>query len=144
VKPQIAQEQKSSSNLPFSFRPLPLHIMVQSLESQRPIMAPSIASTRESKRFSSYSDVPPSVSSVSTNGEPRIQEIKELTKGLERLNSTRLQQQRYQPTAEKRDDLSKLALGAKLERALDRRMTSQDAVLKPKSAVNEKQSSSRR
>jgi hypothetical protein len=77
---------------------------------------------------------------MSTNGEPGIQELKDLTKGFERLNSAPLQQQRYQPTPEKRDDLSKLALGAKLERALDRRLTGQDYVLKPKSEeVNEKQ-----
>ena len=58
--------------------------------------------------------------------------------GLERLNNKRLQQQRYQPSREKSDNLSKLALGAKVERALGRRMTSQDAVLRPK-VVSEKQ-----
>jgi len=33
---------------------------------------------------------------------------------------------------EKTDDMSKLALGAKLERALGRRMSGQDAVFRPK------------
>ena len=95
-----------------------------------------VASNRASKRFSTYSGVPSVAASESTisttNGDPRVQEIKEWSKGLERLNNQRLQQQRYQPTPEKTDNLSKLALGAKVERALGRRMTSQDAVLRPK------------
>ncbi len=41
-------------------------------------------------------------------------------------------QQRYKLTNEKTDDMSKLALGAKLDRALSRRMSSQDAVFRPK------------
>jgi hypothetical protein len=49
-----------------------------------------------------------------------------------------LQQQRYAPTPEKSDALSKLALGAKVERALSRRMTGQDAVLKPRGDMSEK------
>ena len=61
-----------------------------------------------------------------------MQEIKEWTDGFGRLEQARLQQQRYQPTTEKTDSLSKLALGAKVERALDRRMTDQDAVFRPK------------
>jgi len=99
-------------------------------------MAPSVSSNRASKRFSTYSGVPSVAASESTisssNGDPRIQEIKEWTKNMDRLNSQRLQQQRYQPSPEKSDNLSKLALGAKVERALGRRMTSQDAVLRPR------------
>ncbi|MCJ1409153.1 hypothetical protein MMC19_003231 [Ptychographa xylographoides] len=105
-------------------------------------MAPSVTSNRTSKRFSTYSGVPSVAASESTvssssGGDPRLQEIKEWTKGLERLNSQRLQQQRYMPTPEKTDNLSKLALGAKVERALGRRMTSQDAVLRPR-VISEK------
>lgn len=59
-------------------------------------------------------------------------EIKELAQGLDRLKDKRLEQQRYVQSAEKVDDLSKLALGAKLERALGRRMTKQDAVMRVK------------
>jgi len=48
------------------------------------------------------------------------------------------------PSAEKSEDLSKLALGAKLERALGRRMGDQDAVMpkknkKPKAPLSEKE-----
>ena len=39
-------------------------------------------------------------------------------------------QQRFVPTPEKTEHLSKLALGAKLERALGRRMGGQDAVMR--------------
>ena len=100
-----------------------------------------VTSQRASKRFSTYSGVPSLASSVntvnttSTNGDPRMQDIKQWTQGLERLESKRLQQQRYQPTPEKVESLSKLALGAKVERALGRRMTSQDAVLRPRPKV---------
>lgn len=43
-----------------------------------------------------------------------------------------MQTQRYILSNEKNDDMSKLALGAKLERALGRRMSGQDAVFRPK------------
>ena len=106
-----------------------------------------LASKRASKRFSTYSGTPSeaaSVSTISSTGDPRLQDISLLTKGLERLESKRLQQQRYQPTPEKRDNLSKLALGAKVERALGRRMTSQDAVLRTKPrTLNEKHAAER-
>ena len=59
-----------------------------------------------------------------------IAEVKHISDGLERLEDKRLAQQRYAPSREKSDDLSKLALGAKVERALGRRMTGQDAVMK--------------
>jgi hypothetical protein len=60
-----------------------------------------------------------------------------LRDGLERLENKPLQKQRFVPTPEKSDDLSKLALSAKVERALDRRMTGQDAVMR-KPVLNEK------
>jgi hypothetical protein len=81
-----------------------------------------------------------SESTISTHGDQRIRDIKEWSQGLQRLESTRLQQQRYTPSDEKTEYLSMLALGAKLERALDRRYSSQDAVLRPRPRiVNEKQ-----
>lgn len=47
--------------------------------------------------------------------------------------------QRFVPTDEKSDNLNKLALGAKVERALGRRMSSQDAVMRqPKTVLSEK------
>jgi hypothetical protein len=57
-------------------------------------------------------------------------EIKEYTDGVERLENKPLSQQRFVPSAEKTDNLNKLALGAKVERALGRRMTGQDAVMR--------------
>ncbi len=68
------------------------------------------------------------------------QEIKDIEEGLEKLENKKLATQRYVPTQEKSENLSKLALGAKLERALGRRMGGQDAVMKErnKSVDNEK------
>ena len=99
-----------------------------------------VSSKRTSKRFSTFSGVPSLAASDNTqhtnssspNGDSRMQDIKEWTQGFDRLEQKRLQQQRYQPTPEKTDNLNKLALGAKVERALDRRMTDQDAVFRPK------------
>ena len=152
--------------------------MGRSIESSRPIMAPSVSlicihieewnhyhrltktnltclvhcqprltritsqvsSKRTSKRFSTFSGVPSlaasdctqHTTSSSPSNDSRLAEIKEWTQGFDRLEQKRLQQQRYQPTPEKTDNLNKLALGAKVERALDRRMTDQDAVFRPK------------
>lgn len=70
-----------------------------------------------------------SASTLETQG---LSEIRHLTAGLNRLENKYLQQQRFVPSAKKSEDLSKLALGAKVERALGRRMVDQDAVHKVK------------
>ncbi|KAI9876851.1 MAG: hypothetical protein M1830_005461 [Pleopsidium flavum] len=114
--------------------------MGHSLESSRPIMAPSITSKRASARFSTYSGAPSLALSEATvntttslaNGDPRMADIKEWELGFNRLESKRLQQQRFVPSAEKSENLSKLALGAKVERALNRRLSGQDAAPKTK------------
>ncbi|KAL9103570.1 MAG: hypothetical protein Q9163_001408 [Psora crenata] len=112
-------------------------------------MAPSVTSKRASKRFSNFSapsiaasDQTTHTTATTSSSDPRIAEIKEWTQGLDRLEQKRLIQQRYAPTQEKTDSLSKLALGAKVERALDRRMTDQDAVFRPK-LINEKSGTGR-
>lgn len=64
------------------------------------------------------------------SGDPRLADIQNLSAGLERLENKPLLKQRFVPTPEKSDNLSKLALSAKVERALERRMTTQDAVMR--------------
>ncbi|KAI9771895.1 MAG: hypothetical protein M1840_001665 [Geoglossum simile] len=99
-----------------------------------PTSSPKSSNNRASQRFSSYSASPSiavsdvTVASTTSSSDPRVAEIKEFTEGLDRLEQKRLQQQRFVPSQEKSENLSKLALGAKVERALRRRMTSQDAV----------------
>jgi hypothetical protein len=56
------------------------------------------------------------------------QDIHSMHATLARLNEPRLQNQRYVVSDVKKDEIGKLALGAKLDRALDRRMSGQDAV----------------
>jgi len=109
-------------------------------------MAPSVTSKRTSNRYSTYS-ASPSFSTTTSNcsnsqnlvsGTTLIQpnvspevgmaEIRHVTQGLDRLDNKYLQEQRFVPTQKKTDDLSKLSLGAKVERALTRRMTNQDYV----------------
>ncbi|KAI9893542.1 MAG: hypothetical protein M1814_006338 [Vezdaea aestivalis] len=113
--------------------------MGRSLESSRPILASSpTPQTRRkgtSRPLSTYSTTPSvacSDNTTTSSNDPRLSEIKEFSEGLDRLEVKRLQQQRFEPSLEKTENLSKLALGAKLERALGRRMTGQDAVLRPK------------
>ncbi|KAJ4374116.1 hypothetical protein N0V83_002857 [Neocucurbitaria cava] len=119
--------------------------MTNSLESSRPMLA-NAAGNRASTRMSTYSATPtltPSIapshlsSTSSTSGDPKSQDIKTWNAGFDRLEDKRLVQQRYMLTSEKTDDMSKLALGAKLDRALSRRMSGQDAVFRPK-VFNEK------
>lgn len=89
---------------------------------------------RTSQRFSTYSTTAPSL--TPTTDSERTAEIRELGNGLDKLENKKLAQQRYNASPEKTETLSKLALGAKLERALDRRLNGQDAefrVKKPKS-----------
>jgi len=103
-------------------------------------MAPSLASKRTSNRYSTYSMAPtlaPSVT-VSISHDMVQQEINDITEGLDKLENKKLASQRFVPSKEKSENLSKLALGAKLERALDRRMYGQDAVMRKK-VVSEKQ-----
>ncbi|KAI9886747.1 MAG: Cytosolic iron-sulfur protein assembly protein [Watsoniomyces obsoletus] len=108
-------------------------------ESARPMLAGSTSSKgTDSQRASIYSDAPSLARSDATaqtntsSNDPVIAEFKYYTDGLDRLENQRLQQQRYVPSREKTETISQLALQAKLERALGRRMTGQDAVLRPK------------
>ncbi|KAI9685937.1 MAG: hypothetical protein M1820_010723 [Bogoriella megaspora] len=93
-------------------------------------------SNRASTRFSTYSGAP-TIASSSTGStmDPRNQEFKTWSASFDRLEDKRLQQQRYVPSAQKDGDMSKLALGAKVERALGRRMTGQDATFRPRTKV---------
>ncbi|KAH7360416.1 hypothetical protein BKA65DRAFT_390628 [Rhexocercosporidium sp. MPI-PUGE-AT-0058] len=106
--------------------------MGASLESSRPIMAPSVTSKRTSARFSTYSTAPSVANTVKTtlSTDSAQQEIKDIENGLLKLENKKLATQRFVPTKEKTEHLSSLALGAKLERALGRRMGGQDAVMR--------------
>ncbi|KAF2275949.1 uncharacterized protein EI97DRAFT_378381 [Westerdykella ornata] len=119
--------------------------MTNSVESSRPILANN--ANRASARFSTYSAAPTLTPSIapshlsaasSTAGDPKAQEIKSWNAGFERLEDKRLASQRYQLSSEKNDDMNKLALGAKLERALKRRMSGQDAVFRAKDLSEKK------
>lgn len=93
-------------------------------------------------RFSTYS-ASPSFNSISTlSTETGMTEIKQLSQGLERLENKPLTDQRFVPSEQKKEVMSKVSLGAKVERALSRRLTNQDFVrkepLNEKSPLSEK------
>lgn len=98
--------------------------------------AASDAQPRTSVRYSTYSNA----ASVQTNDSAHA-EIRDIATGLDRMENKALSSQRVMLSEEKTDNLRKLALGAKLDRALGRRMTGQDAVMRPrkKPVVSEKQ-----
>lgn len=88
--------------------------------------------TRASVRFSTYS----MASAAPTCGttDSALAEITPIEDSLDRLNvgNKKLDSQRVELNQERTDHFSKLALGAKLEKALGRRMSSQDAVFRPR------------
>ncbi|CAF3635954.1 hypothetical protein HYE67_009937 [Fusarium culmorum] len=93
---------------------------------------------RGSVRFSTYSMAPSLSPTVGTTDSAHA-EIRDIATGLDRMENKALSSQRVILTDEKTDTMSKLALGAKLERALDRRMSGQDAVMRPRGqSLNEK------
>lgn len=74
----------------------------------------------------------PSVSPSVLSTDSMTAEIRPIVDGLERLKNPPLAQQRVFLNEEQTTNLAKLALSAKLDRALARRMTSQDAVMRPR------------
>lgn len=107
--------------------------------SGAPSIHPSIAPTMESNRSNTANGNsaepkeknPPTIvrspSSASSAVDPRSAELKEWAAGFERMTDRRLEEQRFIPSGQKTDEISTNALGAKLERALGRRMSEQDA-----------------
>lgn len=99
------------------------------------------ASNRTSVRYSTFS-VTPSIAPTIATTDSATAEIRDIEKGLDRMENKALTQQRVTLSEEKVANLSKLALGAKLDRALGRRMSSQDAVMrqrKPAPVLSEKE-----
>ncbi|KAG8159101.1 hypothetical protein KVR01_010762 [Diaporthe batatas] len=101
-------------------------------------MAPS---SRASVRYSTYS-MSPSLHPT----DSAIAEISDIEKRLSLMENKALTQQRVFLDEDQSERMKKLALGAKLERALDRRMSSQDAVMRKRTtstvsqkSINEKE-----
>ncbi|KAJ6441307.1 RAS small monomeric GTPase [Purpureocillium lavendulum] len=76
--------------------------------------------------------VAPSLTPTFQTSDSAQAEIRDIALGLDRMENKALSSQRVVLSDEKTDNMSKLALGAKLERALDRRMSGQDAVMRPR------------
>ncbi|RKF58755.1 hypothetical protein OnM2_065033 [Erysiphe neolycopersici] len=105
--------------------------MGYSLESSRPLISSSTYSQRNSAHISYYNDSAglaptPSLTSL----DSAHQEFYEIEAFMQKLENKKLTTQRFIPTQEKIEFLSKLAFSAKLERALERRLIGQDAVMR--------------
>ncbi|KAF7190077.1 hypothetical protein HII31_08408 [Pseudocercospora fuligena] len=70
--------------------------------------------------------------------DPKTAEIKSFANVLDKMNDARLDKQRFVMSSNKTEEVSKIALGAKVERALSRRMSGQDAIFRPKKPIDEK------
>ncbi|KAL6863483.1 hypothetical protein ACO1O0_003738 [Amphichorda felina] len=93
---------------------------------------PSRQKARTSVRYSTYSVTAPSFAPTVGTSDSATNEIRDIATGLDRMENKALSSQRVTLSEEKTDTMHKLALGAKLDRALDRRMSSQDAVMRPR------------
>jgi len=82
-------------------------------------MVSCLLQARTSVRYSTYSMAPSFTPTVRTT-DSATAEIRDIEKGLDRMENKALASQRVALSEEKSANLSKLALGAKLERALDR------------------------
>lgn len=82
--------------------------------------------------------------SMSTVGsaDPRTQDIKSWKAGFQRMSDERLEKQRYQLSDKKNDEITTTALGAKVERALGRRMVGQDAQFTRRESLSAQSASS--
>lgn len=87
--------------------------------------------SRQSLRFSSYSVASSLNFSIQTT-DSATAEIREIKSKVDRMENKALASQRVHLTEEGTEVFMKLALGARLDRALDRRMSSQDAVMRPR------------
>lgn len=105
--------------------------------SNPPSASQTRTSTRTSVRFSTYSDAP-----TCATTESAVAEFQGIERSLDRIEKgdKRLSEQRVELDENKRVLFQKLALGAKLERALGRRMSGQDAVMRKRttSSVSQK------
>jgi hypothetical protein len=90
-------------------------------------MAPTLTPSIAPSHLSCSSDHTTASLTPSEKANPLAQEVHDFTNGLARLDQPKLQSQRYAVSETKKEEISKLALGAKLERALGRRMVGQDA-----------------
>lgn len=75
--------------------------------------------------------------SLSTT-DPKTADLRSFAHVLDRMNDERVDRQRFVMSSNKTEEVSKIALGAKVDRALSRRMVGQDAVFRPKQALSEK------
>ncbi|CZT16801.1 uncharacterized protein RCC_02635 [Ramularia collo-cygni] len=72
--------------------------------------------------------------------DPKTADLRSFATVLDRMNDERVDRQRFVMSSNKIEEVSKIALGAKVDRALSRRMVGQDAVFRPKKALTEKRS----
>ncbi|KAK0356141.1 hypothetical protein LTR91_007726 [Friedmanniomyces endolithicus] len=93
--------------------------------------------TSSSSRMYSAAPTARESSSTLSSSDPKAADLKSWSGTLERMQDVRLDKQRYVMSGNKSDEVSKLALGAKVERALARRMTSQDAVFRVKRTIGD-------
>ncbi|KAI5370792.1 hypothetical protein Slin15195_G016640 [Septoria linicola] len=128
LQPSIANTHDSSSN-----RSSSQHYN-SSRYSEQTFLMPETIPEKGRLIYGSRSDTASSLT-LSSN-DPKAADIKTFANCLDRMSDERLaDKQRYRMSSNKSEDMGKIALGARVERALSRRMVGQDAVLKPKKSA---------
>jgi hypothetical protein len=93
---------------------------------------PTRASEKGSRQF--YANGKAASSSLTLSStDPKTAEIKSFANAFDKMTDKRLDKQRFVMSNDKTEEVGKIALGAKLERALSRRMVGQDATFRPRS-----------
>ncbi|KAH9825606.1 hypothetical protein Tdes44962_MAKER04048 [Teratosphaeria destructans] len=116
IQPSLASTFETSSNRssPHASQQTILTTNIMSAKGQSPYANSDLAVVARS-------------SSTLASSDPKSQDLRSWSGSLERMQDERLQQQRYVMSGSKSEEIRANALGAKVERALARRMTGQDA-----------------
>ncbi|KAK4951217.1 hypothetical protein LTR10_010190 [Elasticomyces elasticus] len=133
IQPSLAatlDTQATSQRSSTQPRHTPIHINEKN-------MASSNNSQSSSAKMYSSSAATFSSATLADADPSKTADLKSWSGTLERMQDVRLDKQRYVMSGNKSDEVSKLALGAKVERALARRMTSQDATFRVKRTISD-------
>lgn len=131
LQPSIAPTHDSSSHRSSSQS----HQYTNSRFSEQTFLMPATIPEKGRSLYSSSRSDSSSTLTLSST-DPRTADIKIFANCLDRMSDERLaDKQRYRMSTNKSEDMGKIALGARLERALSRRMVGQDAILKPKKSA---------
>lgn len=103
--------------------------------SEQTFLAPQTIPEKSRTIYGNVDVAAASSSLTLSSTDPKTADIRSFANTLDRMNDSRTDKQRFVMSSNKTEEVSKIALGAKVERALSRRMVGQDAVFRPKKPI---------